>query len=218
MDVSELAPESFQAKSETISREDRTIFRLLGARLSPDPDALSFLINNFGGDRMVVRQELYKLALYVSGDAGANEVVKLPDVINCIGDSAKFSLETIAYAVADGDQFRLDKALERAGLENISSVAVLREVQRHLQRLHLAVAQVAAGKSPDQVVADFRPKLFFKFKDQFQRQIRGWSPRRLNGALEILSEAEIECKTSGTPDIPVCGRTLMRVAQLARAR
>ena len=183
--------------------------------LSPDPDALSFLTNNFGGDRMVVRQELYKLALYVSGDAGANEVVKLPDVINCIGDSAKFSLETIAYAVADGDQFRLDKALERAELGNISSVAVLREVQRHLQRLHLAVAQVAAGKNPDQVVADFRPKVFFKFKDQFLRQVRAWAPRRLNGALELLIEAEIKCKLTGFPEFLVCGRTLMRITQMA---
>ena len=195
--------------------------------LSPDPDALSFLTNNFGGDRMVVRQELYKLALYVSGGggggggagagagAGANEVVKLPDVINCIGDSAKFSLETIAYAVADGDQFRLDKALERAELGNISSVAVLREVQRHLQRLHLAVAQVAAGKNPDQVVADFRPKVFFKFKDQFLRQVRAWAPRRLNGALELLIQAEIECKLTGFPEFLVCGRTLMRITQMA---
>ena len=189
-----------------------------GYGLSPAADALSFLTSRFGGDRMVIRRELEKLALYVGGSSGATGVVKLADVVDCVGDSAKLSLEAIAYAAADGDQVGLDRELERAVLEGISPVAVLREVQRHLQRLHLAAAQVAVGKSSDQAVSGLRPPVIFKFKDQFQRQIRGWSRRRLNGALEILSEAEIECKTSGTPDIPVCGRTLMRVAQLARAR
>ncbi len=52
-------------------------------------------------------------------------------------------------AAADGDFAGLDRALGRLFADGTVPVPILRAGQRHFQRLHLALAQVAAGKSPD---------------------------------------------------------------------
>jgi DNA polymerase-3 subunit delta len=35
--------------------------------------------------------------------------------------------------------------------------------------------------------------------------------------LSILLEAELDCKTTGMPDVAVCARALLRIAQAGRA-
>ena len=43
-----------------------------------------------------------------------------------------------------------------------------------------------------------------------------WRPATLGTALQILTEAELDCKSTDLPDTAVLGRALMRVAQAAR--
>jgi hypothetical protein len=40
---------------------------------------------------------------------------------------------------------------------------------------------------------------------------------RLNGAMGLITETEIACKTTGTPAEAVCGRMLIRLAHAARS-
>ncbi len=121
--------------------------------LRATPDALSFLAQNLGSDRLVTRNELEKLALYAggktsakgNGGSGAGGAVTLDDAMACIGDSAAMSLDSIAYAAASGDPRALDRAFERALLEGTSPIGILRAVGRHLQKLHLALGMVGGA-------------------------------------------------------------------------
>jgi DNA polymerase-3 subunit delta len=94
---------------------------------------------------------------------------------------------------------------------------MLRAAARHLQRLHLARAQLAHGRTPDQAMMGLKPPVFQGLKEGFRDQLRRWDEQKLATALAILTDAEIECKTTGTPVEAVCGRTLMRLAQAARS-
>jgi len=181
--------------------------------LEAAPDALAFLAGNLGGDRLVTRSELEKLALYMGGPG----TVGLEDAMACVGDSAATSLDAIAHAAAGGDQPGLDKALGRAFMEGLQPVGALRAVARHLQRLHLACAHVARGRTPDQAMASLRPPVFFRFTDRFRAQMRRWPEDRLAQAMDILAAAEVRCKTTGLPAGAICGRALMRIAQAARS-
>jgi len=58
--------------------------------------------------------------------------------------------------------------------------------------------------------------VFFKQADAFAGQLRLWPLMRLGDALETLSEAEIQCKTTGLPARAVCDQALLRLATLAR--
>ncbi len=185
---------------------------LAGHGLTASPDALAYLTENLGADRQVTRNELEKLALYKGGPG----TVSLEDAAACVGDSAATSYDAVAYAAAGGDQSGLDRALNRAFMEGLHAVGVLRAVARHLQRLHLATAQVAQGRSPEQAMKALKPPVIFIFAGRFRAQMDRWPNDRLADAMEILTEAEVECKTTGLPARAICGRALMRIAQAAR--
>lgn len=190
--------------------------------LSPTADATAFLIENLGGNRLVSRGELEKLALYVGGgpdDASAGtKTVEVEDAMACIGDSAAMSLDFIVYATASGNAQELDRTLERAYLEGTSPIGVLRAMAGHLQRLHLVLGFVAGGQPPDRAFDALKPRIIFKFKSQFQAQMRQWRLGRLAGAMELLMEAEIECKSTGLPAAQICHRALIRISQAARSK
>lgn len=180
--------------------------------LTATPDALGFLAQNLGGDRLLTRNELEKLALYMGGPG----TVELEHAMASVGDSARVSFDAVVYAACGGDRRGLDAALARAFADGLQPVSLLRAAGRHLQRLHLAAALAERGKSPAQAMAALRPPVIFLFHDRFQAQMRGWPTARLTAAMELICEAEISCKTTGLPAEAVCGRALMRLAQAAR--
>lgn len=180
--------------------------------LAVAPDALAFLASQLGGDRMVTRSELDKLALYSAGRG----TVTLEDAEACVGDSTERGIEDVAAAVAAGDQVLLDRTYVRLLREGANPVGILRVVQRHFERLHLVAGKVAAGSNIEAAVEGLRPPIFFKAKPAFKAAARQWSVPHLSQALGLLLKAEIDCKTTGMPSELICSRVLMQVAAAAR--
>lgn len=180
--------------------------------LTAAPDALEFLASQLGGDRMVTRSELDKLALYVDG----RERVTLADVEACIGDSSERGIDDVAAAVAAGDQALLDHTYERVLHEGASPIAVLRAVMRYFERLHLVAGKAADGGNVEAAIKALRPPLFFKAVPGFKAALRRWPPGRVGQALDLLLKAEMDCKTTGMPAALICARVLMQVAAAAR--
>ncbi|MFQ5985070.1 MAG: DNA polymerase III subunit delta [Alphaproteobacteria bacterium] len=181
--------------------------------LTPEPAALSYLADRLGGDRLVTRSELDKLAVYM----GREKNVRLADVEACVGDSSALTLESVALAAASGDLARLERGLARAFGEGIDPVAVLRAVARHLRRVHLLAGLMERGASVDDGLATFRPSLHFRLADALRGQAKRWTREAVAQALEAVTAAEIECKTTGRPARTICRRTLARVSTAAGA-
>lgn len=187
---------------------------LKAAGLTPEPDALAFLMENLGGDRRLTRAELQKLALYM----GAPGRVRLEDALACIGDTASLSMDDLALATADGDHATAQRVLDRLFREGTHAVAVLRALSRHFQRLHYAAGLMAQGKSADAAMGALKPPVIFKAADRFRRQLGRWPADRLGRALEVLIEAEADCKTTGMPAEELCSRAVMQLARAAGRR
>ncbi|MGH7075914.1 MAG: DNA polymerase III subunit delta, partial [Stellaceae bacterium] len=184
-------------------------------RIRIERDAARYLAERLGGDRGVSRQELEKLALYAGDDGN----LTLADAMESVGDSAALEMDDAVLAAAEGDAARLERALDRLIAEGESPITVLRAAQRHLNRLHLLAAQVAAGMSPDEAVRGVRPPLFFKLADRVKGELGYWPVRRTRAALALLFEAEITAKRTGPPPEAVCRDALLRIARrVAEAR
>ena len=93
---------------------------------------------------------------------------------------------------------------------------MIRALLRHLQRLHLLTARVAAGASPDEAIRGARPPIFFKEQDSFRRQLQRWGDRRLRRALARAAEAEFRMKQTGLPAETICREALFAIAREAR--
>jgi DNA polymerase-3 subunit delta len=179
--------------------------------LTASPDAVAWLTDHLGSDRMLSRMELEKLATYALGTGE----VSLEDAEAVVGDGAATTLDDIVYSTADGNLRDLDRSLARAFDEGANAVAVVRAATRHFQRLHRAAGAVRAGSAPDQAMKSLRPPVFFKRADAFRRELQTWSAARLANALETLTDAEIACKTTGVPAEAACRRALLGLARQA---
>lgn len=187
---------------------------LTAAGFTATQDAISYLSNNLGSDRAVSRGELDKLVLYM-GDSKAQ--VTLADAEACVGDTAALMLSHIAEATTGGNLKQLETVLERAFTAGESPVAILRIVSGRLMKMHLARGTMDYdGTSARAVVDRMRPPVFYKEKDAFTQQLGRWPLARITQALDIVADAEAECKTTGLPADVIAARTCLRVARAAR--
>jgi DNA polymerase III subunit delta len=186
---------------------------LADAGLTATQDAAAYLVDNLGGDRMVSRGELEKLVLYKGKEGGQ---VTISDAEACVGDTAALGLNQIAEAVTAGDLKRLEKLLERARTAGENAIAILRTLQNRMMRIHLARGYMDQGMSAGEALGKLRPPVFFAERDRFQLEVSRWHTRKVEQALEILIEAELDCKTTGNPADVICARALLRLTKAAR--
>lgn len=177
------------------------------------PEALEFLTDNLGIDRMITRGELEKLLLYKGDEAGP---IELADCEAVIGDSSASNLDDAAYAAFGGDIPGLTEALAKAEQAGESPIALLRVAQKHAQKLHLGLARQAQGADSRTLARSLG--IFWKREDAFVRQLRQWNGERLLKALTYLTDAELRCKSTGMPAEAITGDTLLRIARAAGMR
>jgi DNA polymerase III subunit delta len=194
---------------------DELVREVMGAHgIGISGEASAYLATHLGGDRMMSRSELEKLALY-AGDRGR---VGIEDAVQSVGDSAALGLDDVVLAAAEGDAAALERALLRAFQEGEAPVGVLRALMRHFQRLHFAGARIAQGASEEEALRSLRPPLFFKLQERFKRQLSLWPARRAAHALALLTEAELNAKRTGLPADTICREALLRIARGAQGR
>jgi DNA polymerase III subunit delta len=185
---------------------------VLGARgVTIAGDALVYLVDHLGSDRLASRGELEKLALLV-GDGGR---VGLAEAAAAIGDGAALDLDDVVFATTEGAAAALERSLTRAFLEGESAIGVLRTLMRHFQRLHVTAARMSAGMGAEEALRMLRPPVFVMHQEHFKRQLRLWSVARAERALALLIDAELNAKTTGLPAEAICRDALLRIARRA---
>ena len=177
-------------------------------KLRIDRDAIRYLVGNLGSDRMISRSELEKLALYALKEGQ----VTLTDAMACVGDSSARHYDDVVQAVSQGNVANLDSALTRLVEEGLNPVGALRMMISYFQKLHLVKGQMAQGTNAEQAMKSLRPPLFFKAADQFRANLNNWALNNLQRALQILLEAEKDCKSGLAIPETIAHRAMIKVA------
>jgi DNA polymerase-3 subunit delta len=200
----------YQADPQAIAAFARGLLEEAGKTV--DREAEAYLGQVLVTDRQLARREIEKLIAWLGEDRRAD----LDAVRAVIGDSAEQTLDDLVLAVADGRPEAADRAWRLLSAEGTQPVAVLRALQRHFTRLHLAAAHIAAGLSPDQAMARLKPPVFFKAQPRVKAQLARWSPARLQAALDRLVDTEAQVKQTGMPAETLCARTLLSLSSATR--
>ena len=213
----EKAPEGvviacYRERGADLARSIGAILAENGA--SAEPGALDWLAQRLGEDRLLLRRELEKLALFV----GPGGRVTQEDALACIAEGSALDLEEALMAALAGDAVTADKALEAAFGEGAAPVQVVRGALRHVQRLHLAAVAVAGGAPPAAALDALRPPVFFRHKPVLERALRLWSPAALEAAGAGLLETERRTKTTGLPANTLARGAVLTLARQAAAR
>lgn len=200
--------------------DNASMERFVGSQLAEhniqaDPSVRGHLASQLGTDRQVAKRELEKLVLYAI-DLG--RPLTIEDAAQVVDEGESLQLNDISFAVFDGDQMRLEQSIDRMYQALTHPVVILTAVTRHAHRLHLVTSGMVKGAAADQASKALRPPLFYKDKAAFLGQCQRWQGNRLNQALGILCQAEIDCKSTGAPAETICRRALMRITAAAKTR
>jgi len=181
------------------------------AQVRIDRDAVQFLVDRLGADRMATRTEIEKLILL----AGPGGSIDLETTMDAVGDGAALAVDALVSATADGRPAEILKGLDRAFRQGESPVRILRVAQGYFQRIHLAASRVGQGSSAAEAVKSLRPPVFWKSVEPMTRQVALWQSEMAARALARLGQSEILCKTTGYPAEAECGQALIDVARIA---
>lgn len=198
--------------------EDRdlaqTVRAVLDARgFKVDPDAAEHLVAHLGGDRMLTRSELEKLALYL--DDRTERRVSLADAAAVVGDSSALQLDDVINAAVLGDAPTMEQGFDRLLAEGEPPQRVLRMASLLLMRLLRLHLDAAGGRGLESVVKAARPPIFWKLQDSYLAALRRWEPAALTQGLALLQDAERRCR-SGQPETAVCWAALTSLLRLPR--
>jgi DNA polymerase III subunit delta len=185
---------------------------LAAHELEADEDAIEYLAERLGADRMQSRSELAKLALFKGGPGR----VSLADASACVGDAAAIEAFNLAHAIAGRETAAVDRAVGRLLQAGESPVGLLRVVMRHFERLQFAAARIEAGRSSDEALASLRPPARYPESDRLKRQLGLWRRAELTAAIGTLLRTEIGCKTTGWPAGAIMHRAFLELSAGAR--
>ena len=171
-------------------------------------DVLMLLTDILPPDRIALRSELDKLALYAHGQKN----ITMQDVQATLHDAGAAEIDDLIFAVASGNGGRAMQMLDRLFAEQTSVVAILRSGQRHFMRLQWARGQMDQGLSPGEAVKKLQPPVFWKHADSMATQLRRWPPAKIERALRRLHETEAAVKRTGAPDTTLCSQLLLNMS------
>jgi len=190
--------------------------------LEADPDALAHLTGHLGADRALTRSEIDRLALYLAGPdmprPPAKRRVTLEDAAQVVGDSAALGLDDLVDAVSLGEVGAALRYLDRLLGEGQHPVRIVRALANHVERLHRLALEVADGGTAERVVERARPPIHFRRRERVTRAVRRWPPARCAQALGRLVQAELDCKSTGSPVALICASTLVSLCRLGGGR
>ncbi len=194
---------------EDAAARARTIAAALQAeKLTAPRDVIQLLADILPPDRLALRSELDKLALYARGA----ESLTMDDVIAVIANAGGAEMDDLVQAAASGDVRRAATLLDHLLAEPTSPVALLRGMQRHFMRLQLARAYMANGASAGDALKKLTPPVFWKLVTPMTRQLSRWTLEKIEARLLQLAEAEAACKRTGTPDIALSRQLFLNIA------
>lgn len=159
-----------------------------------------------------LRQTIEKLALYrldAEGEASAEDVAAVAPAM------AEAGLDEALAHVAEGRHAEIGPVLRRLATQGVQPVTLCIGALRHFRTLH-AIASHPGGAA--QGVAQLRPPVYGPRRDRLARQASQWGTARLETALELLVDTDLELRSAGqtAPARALVERCFIRLAMLAQ--
>lgn len=155
------------------------------------------------------RQTVEKLALFKLSDP---RPVTGADVAAVAPASLEADLDDALDAVAEARTGEIGPILSRLESQGVTPVTLCIGATRHFRALYAAASDPAG---PQSGIGRLRPPVMWKRRDRMVRQAQRWGAARLETALHLLTEADLQLRSSAeAPPQAVIERCLIRVAML----
>lgn len=158
------------------------------------------------------RQTLEKLALYKHRDTTP---ATSDDVAACAPTSTEAALDDVLNIVAEGRAQDIGPVMAKLQAQGTQPVGLCIGATRHFRALYTAASDPGGAA---QGMSRMRPPIFGPRRDRMVRQASGWGAPKLEQALTILTDTDLQLRSAGqnAPAMALVERALLRLAMLAR--
>ena len=166
--------------------------KLRGFGFKYSDDVVKELVNNFGGNRLIILNEIEKLALYKGDDKN----LTISDLNDCIKDVSEIDISELINEFANLNKDRTYILLQKLFTENVNFIVVIRSLVNYFLKLQLIKFQIANGANFTDITK--KQRIFWKQIPVLQKHLGIWSLSKINHFLKKLIEVEVKCKSTGS--------------------
>ena len=150
----------------------------------------NLLIENSGFDRKVLYNEINKIkSLFL------DKKINLEKVSGLLNNAYNVDLDKLRDSCFEGDKKKLNQCLGNMILQNEDAYFYLGSLNKRIEKLFQLQSQYGVDKNMEMAVENMKPKIFWKDKPIFLKQIKKWNSEKLKKAKEVVIETEIKMKT-----------------------
>lgn len=174
-----------------------------------DRAARDVLLTSLGSDRMVSRQELQKLLLYL----GDKKSIELADIEACTGDSSVREVDTLIDACFTGNFTMADSAWQRLRSEGWEPTLITGALLRHAMMLLPAQMKIEGGQSR-QLIGDGL-RLPYPRKAAAQTMLGIWTSSMLVSTIRALGASVAEARKYAPLSGEITQRAILEISRKA---
>lgn len=155
------------------------------------------------------RQTLEKISLYKFGD---ETPLVSEDIIACAPATIEAEVDDAINFAAEGNATGLAPHIHRLSGQGVNPTTLCISATRHFRQLHAAAS---SDRGPEAALASARPPVFGPRRDRMIRQARAWGGPRLEAALKVLSDTDLQLRSSSSaPAMALIERAFIRIAMM----
>ena len=173
---------------------------------------IDLLYHRLNENRLTTKNELEKLVTYL----GKNKDITEKDIEAIIPDITDSTTDILCFAVSGGVQDEADKSIQILLSNGENPVSIVRILSAHFNKILLGADLLSQNESSDAICKKILRSNQYMLKDKMMSHIYMWKKEYILKTIELLTDTEIQAKSTGIPSDIVLQRTITMIAGLAR--
>ena len=153
-------------------------------------ELVNMLIKNSGADRKILSQEIEKIkGLFLTKKIDQEKVIRL------INNAYNIDFDRLRDSCLEANKKDLNKNLGNISLQSEKAYFYLGNLSSRVQKLLDLNKLLIKNNNVDLAMDAMKPKIFWKDKPIFKKQLKIWNLEKLEKAKKIIFQTEIIIKT-----------------------
>jgi DNA polymerase III subunit delta len=170
-------------------------------------DVVKELVENFGGDRLIILSEIEKLALYKGND----KRLTLEDTNKCIKNVCEANINDLINECVNRNSEKIYSLLKKIFSEETNFIVIIRSFVKYFIQMQRIKFQLNNGLSF--IEASKQENIFWKQVPILQKHLNLWNLNQINFFLKKLAEVEVRCKSVDSNSEIILERFLIGICQ-----
>ena len=153
-------------------------------KINISSESVNLLIENSGGDRHNLKNELGKIIAYAKN----KKTVSFEEVKRLVNSQENLEIDEIITNCLCGNLIKFKKSLNFISFGNINHILLIKILSRKIEKLTQYQEAQKDYPNIDSLINNVKPPIFWKEKPNVKKQLEVWKDKNLN---ELIAEINI---------------------------